>query len=210
MSVCHCFLKRQHVPAVQTKKKQTVFHTYRSKNSQNLASMLAGGSTVTQLTQHHASSSLFPPLGVISKLSLVELLSWEPQASCSLFLFFPPFSQTAGVPVLRWEGRAEATQAGKCRCLFPFCCACESDYRSLSQYLASADGIIAAEFIYSGPPPHLLQLTCAATRKAQRANSEVLLREAGLPERRARNHDLQRSSRAGLKTAVLRAVWGMP
>lgn len=54
--------------------------------------------------------------------------------------------------MLWWKGRAGGDAGGlDVPVYFPAVCACESDYRSLSQYLASADGIIAAEFIYSGP-----------------------------------------------------------
>lgn len=54
--------------------------------------------------------------------------------------------------MLWWEGRAGGDAGGlNVAVYFPSVCACECDYRSLSQYLASADGIIAAEFIYSEP-----------------------------------------------------------
>lgn len=54
--------------------------------------------------------------------------------------------------MLWWEGQARGDAGGlNVAVYFPSVCACESDYRSLSQYLASADGIIAVEFVYSGP-----------------------------------------------------------
>lgn len=61
-------------------------------------------------------------------------------------LFFP-----SKLGLLCCGGRVGKGDTGKCRCLFPFCHVCESDYRSLSQYLASADGIIDCKFIFSGP-----------------------------------------------------------
>lgn len=107
-----------------------------------------------------ASHSLlcFPPSGVTGKLSLAEPLRspGRPVPTPPFFLpfciFFLSSTKTAEVPVLRWEGRAGGDAGGlNVAVYFPSVCACESDYRSLSQCLASADGIIAVEFVYSGP-----------------------------------------------------------
>lgn len=71
--------------------------------------------------------------------------SAEPRAPGGRF-FFP-----SELWFLCCGGRVGKGDTGKCCCLFPFCHVCESDYRSLSQYLASADGIIVGKFIFSGP-----------------------------------------------------------
>lgn len=52
------------------------------------------------------------------------------------------FSQRTGASVL-----GEANFA----VYFHFCHMCESDYRLLSQYLASADAIVVGKFIFPGP-----------------------------------------------------------
>lgn len=62
------------------------------------------------------------------------------------------------------EGRSDTSES--C-CLFLFCHVCESDYRSLSQYLASADDIIIGGFISSGPPSHLLPMSCTVANKCR-------------------------------------------
>lgn len=64
---------------------------------------LVGGSTVPQLILHHIMSPIFPPLGVIGKLSLFDPLSREPQAAV-----FSPVSFGSCVVV---GGSAKATQA---------------------------------------------------------------------------------------------------
>lgn len=65
---------------------------------------LVGGSAVPQLILHHIMSPIFPPLGVRGKLSLLDLLSREPQAAG----FFFPASFGSCVVV---GGSAKATQA---------------------------------------------------------------------------------------------------
>lgn len=143
--------------------------------------------------QHHSCSFYFPTLWchrqVVISRTAEELRG--PRRPVPFFFFPFPFvffstsPKTAEVPVLWWEGRA----GGDVAVYFPSVCACESDYRSLSQYLASADGIIAAEFIYSGP--HYTSAAaaagsscrCSAATKSDGANSEcaVLGQEAPKP-----------------------------
>lgn len=75
------------------------FLKHKGESIQSFISELEGGSSVTQVITHYNMSPIFllPPLGIIGKFSLPDWLSGEPQTA--------GFSQSAGFPVLWWEGR---------------------------------------------------------------------------------------------------------
>lgn len=93
-------------------------------------------------------------------------------------------------------GRVGRGDMGQCCCLFPFCHVCESDYRSLSQYLASADSIIVEQFIFSGPRHiccqcHARSPAFAATGKESKQWVCNPGQVSQAKEWRVWNHDLQ-------------------
>lgn len=62
-----------------------------------------------------------------------------------------------------------------CWCLFPFCHVYESDYRSLSQYLAFADGLQAVSIFFFSPllPTSAARGMCVKIKRATVTNKKT-------------------------------------